>query len=32
MRELCEQGSIDFATGQIPQGELNALFSRRAER
>lgn len=27
--ELREQGTIDFARTQIPQGELNALFARR---
>ncbi|SDR41587.1 2-Methylisocitrate lyase, PEP mutase family [Rhizobiales bacterium GAS113] len=28
MRELCERGTIDFAAIQIPQGELNRLFTR----
>lgn len=31
-RELCERGTIEFAAGQIPQGELNALFTRQARR
>lgn len=26
-RELIEHGTLDFAAGQIPQGELNALFA-----
>ncbi len=29
-RELLERGTIGFAEVQIPQGELNALFARRA--
>jgi len=28
-RELAERGTITFAAGQIPQGELNALFAGR---
>jgi 2-methylisocitrate lyase-like PEP mutase family enzyme len=28
VRELGEQGTLGFASGQIPQRELNALFSR----
>ncbi|QPC95221.1 isocitrate lyase/phosphoenolpyruvate mutase family protein [Mesorhizobium sp. INR15] len=28
VRELCDQGTIDFAADQIGQQELNALFSR----
>lgn len=28
VRELHEQGTIGFAAGQIPQGELNTLFTR----
>lgn len=31
-RELRERGTIDFAAGQIAQGELNALFARWRER
>ena len=27
-RELLERGTLTFAEGQIPQGELNALFAR----
>ncbi|HEX4246880.1 MAG TPA: isocitrate lyase/phosphoenolpyruvate mutase family protein [Pseudonocardia sp.] len=27
-RELLDRGSLEFATWQIPQGELNALFGR----
>ena len=27
-RELRDHGTVSYAAGQIPQGELNALFER----
>lgn len=32
MRELAGRGTIDFAAGQIPQRELNAIFARARAR
>ena len=32
MAELRDRGSIGFAAGQIPQGELNVLFARAREQ